>query len=466
LHELGPHVHSVFIFNTQISFDELLRLALEDLGLPRNSNDRITLIETLNQYLIGRLKEGDITCLLIDEAQNLSAETLEGLRLLSNLETDKEKLLQIVLMGQPELEKTIEQPTLRQLKQRVALHCRLTALEKPEVGSYIDSRLKAAGYEGHRLFSASAVDRIAFYSEGVPRLINIICDNALLTTYALSQKEVSADIIKEVAFDLRLPQPRQFQTGELQTEILQKQNGTSPDAESKIVPDDVWRSRLEHDRMPSRVSTTRAEVTKKSETGFRVGAFLTLVLFGGAGALMYSQQGRKYISHVGTSVEDLIEHRLANNPPAEKQQEIRSNSTPKQAPASSPQPVVTENTYSDLPSVPENSPGVSPNPVPNKSAKSKAREAQDEKRSVLTEQPPARLYDSPQLQRKRVELAIKKAIQNRAITGVAVSFIEGTVYLDGEVASERQKSMADRAARSVADAKDVRNRLQVKRFSE
>ena len=464
LHTLGPNVHSVFIFNTQINFDELLRLALEDLGLPRTSNDRVTLIETLNQYLIGRVKEGDITCLLIDEAQNLSVETLEGLRLLSNLETDKEKLLQIVLMGQPELEKKIEQPALRQLKQRVALQCRLTALERTEVEFYIDFRLKAAGYEGHNLFTAGAVDRIAFYSDGLPRLINIICDNALLTTYALSQKEVSADIIKEVAFDLRLTQPRQFQTRELQPGILQKQNGTPADAESKIVPDEVWQSKLDHSSMPALVATTPTKLPKKNQAGFRVGAFLTLVLFGGAGAFMYSQQGRKYISPLGSSVEDSIEDSSAHKVPPAKQQEVHNDSTRSQAPVSSAQPTVSENTH--LPSVPENGVAESPTPGPNKNANGKAREAGDKKTNVIKEQPQTPVYDDSRIQRKRVELAIQKAIQNRAITGVTVSFIDGTTYLDGQVATERQKSMAERAARSVLDARNVRNRLEVKPFSE
>jgi hypothetical protein len=162
------------------------------------------MLQGLNDYLIGQLKQGHIVSLLVDEAQNLSAETLEGLRLLSNLETDQEKLLQIVLMGQPELERKLDQPTLRQLKQRVAVQCRLDPLQEKEVGPYIDFRLRAVGYEGKGLFRRDAVQQIAFYSKGIPRLVNIICDNALLNTYASSQETVSADVIKEVARDLRL----------------------------------------------------------------------------------------------------------------------------------------------------------------------------------------------------------------------------------------------------------------------
>jgi len=212
LRNLGPSVHSVFIFNTQINFDELLRLTLDDLGLAPQADGRVAMIEALNHYLIERLKENHIVCLLIDEAQNLGAETLEGIRLLCNLETDKEKLLQIVLAGQPELEKQLGRREQRQLKQRVALQCRLAALSASEIGPYIDFRLKAAGYDGNRLFRPDAVERIGFYSEGIPRLVNIICDNALLAAYADSRKEVSADLIKEVANDLRLTERRQSQS--------------------------------------------------------------------------------------------------------------------------------------------------------------------------------------------------------------------------------------------------------------
>jgi hypothetical protein len=162
------------------------------------------MLQDLNEYFITQLKQGHTVAMLIDEAQNLTDDALENLRLLSNLETDQEKLIQIVLVGQPELEVKLDQPGLRQLKQRVALRCRLAPLKVEEVGAYIDFRLRAAGYQGKELFHADAVQQIAFYSKGIPRLINIICDNALLCAYARSQTMASADIIKEVARDIRV----------------------------------------------------------------------------------------------------------------------------------------------------------------------------------------------------------------------------------------------------------------------
>jgi general secretion pathway protein A len=200
----GDTIHSAFIFNTDLTFPELLRLTLHDLGLSPQEASKVMMLEGLNDYLIKQLKRGHIVSVLVDEAQNLSDEALEGLRLLSNLETDEEKLLQIVLMGQPELERKLDQPTLRQLKQRVAVRCRLDPLKHEEVAPYIDFRLRVAGYEGKGLFHRDAVQEIAFYSKGIPRLVNIICDNALLNAYARSRETVSADIIREVARDLRL----------------------------------------------------------------------------------------------------------------------------------------------------------------------------------------------------------------------------------------------------------------------
>jgi type II secretory pathway predicted ATPase ExeA len=202
--DLEKSTRSAFIFNTNLTFEELLRVILYDLGLPTPSRDKVGMLEDLHAYLLEQLKNGYLVCLLIDEAQNLSEESLEGLTLLSNFETNREKLLQIVLMGQPELKEKLDRPHLRQLKQRIGIHCEITPLEAQEIGSYIDFRLRAAGYEGEDLFHPEAVRQIAFYSKGIPRLINVLCDNALLIAFAESRRKVSADLIIEAARDLRL----------------------------------------------------------------------------------------------------------------------------------------------------------------------------------------------------------------------------------------------------------------------
>jgi type II secretory pathway predicted ATPase ExeA len=204
MRDLRHTTRFAFVFNTSLAFEELLQVILSDLGLPAQAKDKLAMLRELNEYLIEQLEKGYVVCLLIDEAQNLSDDSLEGLRLLSNFETNREKLLQIVLIGQPELKARLDRPALRQLKQRIAIHCEITPLKTEEVGPYITFRLRAAGYQGKHLFDAAAIHEIAVYSKGIPRLINVICDNALLMAFAASRKTVSVHLIREAARDLRL----------------------------------------------------------------------------------------------------------------------------------------------------------------------------------------------------------------------------------------------------------------------
>ncbi len=211
------NVRLVFFYNTTLTFEELVSFTCEELALPVKSGVRLQKIQALNEFLVAQSKKEGTVVLLVDEAQNLTDDVLENLRLLSNLETANEKLLQIVLAGQSELEVKLSQPQLRQVKQRVALWCRLDRLKDREVGPFINYRLGVVGYEREDLFTADAVREVASYSKGIPRLINIICDNSLLIAYATSAKQVSADMIKEVAGDLRLVTEVQVPSGEAPT---------------------------------------------------------------------------------------------------------------------------------------------------------------------------------------------------------------------------------------------------------
>jgi general secretion pathway protein A len=235
-------IYTVYVFNTYLNFTELLQVIHYDLGLGQKEANKVKLLQELNDFLITQLKDGNIVSVLVDEAQNLSDEALEGLRLLSNLETDQEKLIQIVLMGQPELQARLDQPSLRQLKQRVALQCRLLPLREEEISRYIDFRLRAAGYTGKRLFYPGAYRQIAIASIGIPRLVNIICDNALLCAFGRSEKIVSKDIINEVANDLRLTP----QTERPQTQISSSSIDTQPDTK---MPSGKSASRLPHRKL-------------------------------------------------------------------------------------------------------------------------------------------------------------------------------------------------------------------------
>jgi len=208
------NVRLVFFYNTTLSFEELVSFACDELGLPVKGFGRLQKIQALNEFLIAQSKKGGTVVLLVDEAQNLTDDVLENLRLLSNLETASEKLLQIVLVGQTELDAKLNQPQLRQIKQRVALHCRLDRLKDREISPFVNYRLRTAGYEGEDLFTADAIREVASYSKGIPRVINIICDNALLIGYATSATQISADVIREVANDLGIDSEMKVSTFE------------------------------------------------------------------------------------------------------------------------------------------------------------------------------------------------------------------------------------------------------------
>jgi len=180
---------------------------VQNLGLAQKEKNRLDMIQELNNYLVAELRAGRTVALLIDEAQKLSDEALEGLCDLSNLETDQEKLLQIVLVGQPEITTKLNKASLRRIKQRIAIHHRLYALQTPvEVDQYIRHRLRIVGYEGPDIFGKEAVEAVWHYSGGTPRLINILCDNALAVASLSGKKKVSPYLIMKAAGGLMLDQ--------------------------------------------------------------------------------------------------------------------------------------------------------------------------------------------------------------------------------------------------------------------
>jgi general secretion pathway protein A len=193
------------IFNTRLSALEFLQYVGADLGLPIVTNKAEILIQ-LNQYLIGQYRRGSTTVLVVDEGQLLDWEVLEEIRLLTNLETVQQKLLQIILVGQPELEQKLESPELRQLKQRITFRCRLKALSEQQTRAYISHRLEVAGANSRagKLLPEATLGAIAQYSRGIPRLINTICENALIEGYARQIQEITPEMIHQIAADSRL----------------------------------------------------------------------------------------------------------------------------------------------------------------------------------------------------------------------------------------------------------------------
>ena len=199
IQQLGHEVLAVYILNpflTVPEFYEHLTTSLRFGLSPRASKPEV--LNTLARYLSQRHMKGLRTVLIADEAHGLSPTVLEEIRLLANLETNTEKLFQIVLCGQPELRETLNQPGLRQLKQRISLRCSIKPLTMDEVNKYIRFRLRTAGAERVDIFDASAMELIARVSLGIPRVVNNVCDNALLQGYALNREVVSRDIIEDV----------------------------------------------------------------------------------------------------------------------------------------------------------------------------------------------------------------------------------------------------------------------------
>jgi len=204
LGQLDSSTNSAFLFNPRLDPLGFFRVLFDELDVGPPCASKAEYLLELNRYLIEKLAAGERVLLIIDEAQNLSAEMLEEIRLLSNLETPSSKLIQIMLVGQPELQALISQPELRQLRQRIALRHHLRPFDEREVVEYVEGRLAKAGYTGRGLFKKKALRELYRVTEGTPRLINIVCDGALLLGYARQEAQLGSDVIREVAHDLGL----------------------------------------------------------------------------------------------------------------------------------------------------------------------------------------------------------------------------------------------------------------------
>jgi general secretion pathway protein A len=209
----GTGVAYAYVFNSRLSSLEFLEFIAGDFGLTTTGKNKSDLLLEFGRFLITRHQQKLTTVLVVDEAHHLAAEVLEEIRLLTNLETAQDKLLQILLVGQPELDEKLDLVELRQLKQRIALRARLEPLDREETYGYVARRLQLAGASSdtNSLFPDDAVAEVYRYSRGIPRLINTICENALITAYARQLRSVSVEIVNEVAQDFRLsvvPSPR------------------------------------------------------------------------------------------------------------------------------------------------------------------------------------------------------------------------------------------------------------------
>jgi general secretion pathway protein A len=191
----------LYIFNSNVSFQGLLKTINKELGIIDLTDDVVEMVNVLHYKLIEEYKKGITVVLIIDEAQNMPVETLENIRMLSNLETSTDKLIQIVFSGQPEFEQKLERKELRQLKQRIAVKSTIRPLSAEESRAYILHRLQKASAENSALFTDGALRKIIKEAHGIPRLINILCENAFITALGYRQKRITARIVKEVISD-------------------------------------------------------------------------------------------------------------------------------------------------------------------------------------------------------------------------------------------------------------------------
>ena len=195
---------TAFLFNSRMNSSQLFDFILAEFDIPCESKSKSQQLLKLNHWLLERYRDGETVVLIIDEAQNLTYPVLEEIRLLTNLETSTEKLLQIVLSGQPELEEKLKLPQLRQLRQRIMLRCRTTPLSEDQTREYIAERLRIAGASGDPIFSTKTIEAIHVYSMGIPRVINLLCEHSLVNGFVEQQRPIQAKIVEDVAHEFQL----------------------------------------------------------------------------------------------------------------------------------------------------------------------------------------------------------------------------------------------------------------------
>jgi general secretion pathway protein A len=203
------------LFNSRLTVEQFFELLAYDLDLRCNHHSKVEVLLMLHDLLMERAAAGRTTVLIVDEAHNLEWDVLEEVRMLGNMENRKGKLLQIILAGQQELERKLENPEFRQLKQRIALRCTLRGFELPETLAYVQSRMSRAGLKDQTIIEEKLIEEIHIRSQGIPRLINAICDNLLLTAFAMERKTTDLEMLDEVTADMRLDYPgeRPFRPG-------------------------------------------------------------------------------------------------------------------------------------------------------------------------------------------------------------------------------------------------------------
>ena len=476
--ELDSNVTCIFESDPDVNFTDLLRLVLGNLEVVGNTRNELSMIQRCKTILRAELQRGHIVSLIIDNAQRLRDETLEYLlhNFFAATPADRdENLLQIVLAGRSELKERLDQPRLRALKPRSDLMCHVQPLSDNDISAYIENRLRTAQLPP-QVFDRVAINRIAGYTGGNPHLVNVLCDRTLQIIEGSPGSKVSPETIARAARELGLSEPR-----------LRARETAEPNFEMPIERDEPFRLQSADGDTTEVVGQTFLNYTFEDRRPWLwpadrnrkvVRVLLFLILLGGSAAWLQSEIGKNQLAlWVGKQNGPVAAPpRLGSDaaaPVAEKQNPLPAapssenrltwpnidDSSETSLPATEKPveslssvltekaPVLTEKAAEKSPT--EKPPTSDPKPAPKKAPLS----AGNSRQAPVTENADA--------QRKVLEAQVYKAIENRAIMGVDVSVINGTAYLEGRVATERQRDAAERAARSVAGVQRVRNRIAV-----
>jgi len=259
---LDRNTSRAMIFNTLVNSEQLLAMINEEFGLDAGGKGKVALLRELNDYLVDQYAQNCRPMVIIDEAQNLSAQALEEIRLLSNLELDAAKLLQIILVGQPELKELVAQPCLRQLRQRISINCHLKALDREETEAYIYHRLEKAGNREAASFAPGTFDLIFEASRGVPRLINTCCDFVLLTAFIEETHELDFELVQEVLDELDIGS----HSGQVTSESSQSAELDSQGLTTLVARSEIFQDRLDnHEKVLRKV--VRAQQSQNQQLG-------------------------------------------------------------------------------------------------------------------------------------------------------------------------------------------------------
>jgi type II secretory pathway predicted ATPase ExeA len=458
--ELDTNVTCIFESDPEVNFTDLLRLILGNLEDPADSRTSLSMMQRCKVILRSQLEQGRIVCLMIDNAERLRDESLEYLLhyfySAAPAERD-ENLLQIVLAGRPELREKLAQPRVRTLRLRSEVLCQLQPLQHKDIAAYLKTRLRAAGLS-EETFDSAAIDRIAAYTHGNPHLINGISNRALQVSEQSAVTNVTAEMVARAAHGLDL--------GEASRPLGEttKQNFEIPNESEepfRLVDDDT--TAVVGQTFLNYTFDDPKPATHRRRNALRI--LLILLLLGGAAAWLQSEPGKIQLSKwLGAQSGSSGEQQRSQSEP-------NAPALARQVPTPTPgdefsSPSISESAIGSPP-LPDADKSVEiPSPIQTEKGTEETSPANNPKPARKAPPPPSNDSQAPLAQdsgrqRKLLEAKVYKAIENRAITGVNVAVINGTVLLEGQVATERQRNAAERAARSVSGVDRVRNRIAV-----